>query len=114
MNRRRTLTRSGSAISARALNNILTDKDDAFLDIHDNIRWRNEKYFTWTSNEGRLGHLYKVSRMVKTEVIKGHFMVNINCIDPAGGCYYSLAGQFRDGILVANVDSAVSRNDNAC
>jgi len=34
------------------LDNIFTDKDDAWLDIHDNIMWlANEKYFTWTSDK---------------------------------------------------------------
>src|SRR6187399_440193 len=33
-----------------ALNNILTEVNVGFLDIHDNIRWLdNERYFTWTS-----------------------------------------------------------------
>lgn len=45
------------------LNNILTEKDDAFLDVHDNIMWlENEKYFTWTSKRDGWLHLYKVSR----------------------------------------------------
>ena len=50
-------------ISNLRINNILTDTDAAFLDIHDNIRWLdNEKYFTWTSEKDGWYHLYKVSR----------------------------------------------------
>lgn len=82
-------------INTMSLNNILTDKDDAFLDIHDNIRWlNNEKYFTWTSERDGWQHLYKVSRDGKTSelITKGDFdVVNINCIDPAGGYVYYIA-----------------------
>ena len=77
------------------LKNILTDKDDAFLDIHDNIVWLdNNKAFTWTSEKDGWEHLYKVSRDgKKMELItKGNFdVVNINCIDPAGGYVYFIA-----------------------
>ncbi|MEP7254935.1 MAG: DPP IV N-terminal domain-containing protein [Ferruginibacter sp.] len=77
------------------LKNILTDTDAAFLDIHDNIKWLdNEKYFTWTSEKDGWYHLYKVSRDgKKMELItKGDFdVVNINCIDPAGGYVYYIA-----------------------
>lgn len=45
------------------LNNILTDKDKAYLDIHDNIQWPgHEKYFTWTSEKDGWLRLYLVSR----------------------------------------------------
>ena len=75
--------------------NILTDKDDAFLDIHDNIRWLdNERYFTWTSERDGWLHLYKVSRDGKKMdlITKGDFdVVNINCIDPLGGYVYYIA-----------------------
>ena len=77
------------------LKNILTDKDEAFLDVHDNIVWlENNQAFTWTSERDGWLHLYKVSRDgKKTELItKGNFdVVNINCIDPAGGYVYYIA-----------------------
>jgi dipeptidyl-peptidase-4 len=75
-----------------ALKNILTDKDEAFLDIHDNIVWLdNNQSFTWTSEKDGWEHLYKVSRDGKEMklITKGNFdVVNINCIDPAGGYVY--------------------------
>ncbi len=78
-----------------ALKNILTDKDEAFLDIHDNIEWLdNTKSFTWTSEKDGWMHLYKVSRDGKDMklITKGNFdVVNINCIDPAGGFVYYIA-----------------------
>ncbi len=78
-----------------ALKNILTDKDEAFLDIHDNIVWLdNTKSFTWTSEKDGWMHLYKVSRDGKEMklITKGDFdVVNINCIDPVGGFVYYIA-----------------------
>lgn len=78
-----------------ALKNILTDKDEAFLDVHDNIVWLdNNQSFTWTSEKDGWTHLYKVSRDGKqmTLITKGDFdVVNINCIDPAGGYVYYIA-----------------------
>ncbi len=78
-----------------ALKNILTDKDEAFLDIHDNIVWLdNTKAFTWTSEKDGWMHLYKVSRDGNEMklITKGNFdVVNINCIDPVGGFVYYIA-----------------------
>ncbi len=78
-----------------ALSNILTDTDKAFLDIHDNIRWlEGEKYFTWTSERDGWMHLYRVSRDGKEikSITNGDFdVVNISCIDPAGGYVYYIA-----------------------
>lgn len=77
------------------LNNILTDKDNAFLDIHDNIEWlENAQAFTWTSEKDGWLHLYKVSRNGKESslITKGNFdVVNINCIDPISGYVYYIA-----------------------
>ncbi len=78
-----------------SLNTIFTDKDDAWLDIHDNIMWlENEKYFTWTSEKDGWLHLYKVSRDGKefSTITKGNMdVVRINCIDPKGGYVYYIA-----------------------
>ena len=82
-------------VNSMEISNILTDEDDAFLDIHDNIQWLdNEKYFTWTSEKDGWRHLYKVSRNGKEMKIitKGDFdIVNINCIDEGGGYVYYIA-----------------------
>lgn len=82
-------------VKSMEVNKILTDKDDAFLDIHDNIQWLdNEKYFTWTSEKDGWLHLYKVSRHGKEMdvITKGAFdVVNINCIDENGGYVYYIA-----------------------
>jgi len=80
------------------LNNIYTDKDDAFLDIHDNIKWLdNNKYFTWTSEKDGWLHLYKVSKDGKEEqlITKGDFdVISISCIDPKAGYVYYIASPY--------------------
>ncbi|HEY4337430.1 MAG TPA: S9 family peptidase [Puia sp.] len=77
------------------LKTIFTDKDSAFLDLHDNIRWLDgEKYFTWTTEEDGWLHLYKVSRDGKEKrlITGGDFdVVSISCIDPLGGYVYYIA-----------------------
>lgn len=82
-------------VNTMTLVNIMTDSDDAFLDIHDNIMWlENEKYFTWTSEKDGWLHLYRVSRDGKKSdlITKGEFdVVSISCIDPDGGYVYYIA-----------------------
>ena len=82
-------------INKMTANSILVEKEKAFLDIHDNIRWLdNEKYFTWTSERDGWLHLFKVSRDGKKvqTITNGDFdVVNINCIDPLGGYVYYIA-----------------------
>lgn len=77
------------------LTNIFVDKDDAWLDIHDNVMWlESEQYFTWTSEKDGWLHLYKVSRNGKefSTITKGNIdVVKINCIDPKGGYVYYIA-----------------------
>ncbi|WP_339710481.1 DPP IV N-terminal domain-containing protein [uncultured Kriegella sp.] len=82
-------------IESMSLNNILVEKDEAFLDVHDDIRWLdNEKYFTWSSERNGWLHLYRVSKDGKEiqPITKGNFdVVNINCIDVKGGYVYYIA-----------------------
>jgi dipeptidyl-peptidase 4 len=82
-------------IQTLTMSKILVEEDDAFLDVHDNIRWlEKEKSFTWTSERDGWMHLYKVSRDGKTVelVTEGEFDVErISHIDPANGFVYYIA-----------------------
>lgn len=82
-------------IGTLTLENILTEKDDAFLDIHDDIRWLdNNQYFTWSSERDGWLHLYRISKDGKEiePITKGNFdVVNIDCIDAKGGYVYYIA-----------------------
>jgi dipeptidyl-peptidase-4 len=77
------------------LENILTEKDEAFLDVHDDLVWlEGNRYFTWTSERDGWRHLYKVSRDGKdiTQLTRGAFdIVNLNCISPESGYVYYIA-----------------------
>ncbi|MFT4735588.1 MAG: dipeptidyl-peptidase-4 [Arcticibacterium sp.] len=77
------------------LKELFVDRDEAFLDIHDNIMWlEDERYFTWTSEKDGWLNLYRVSRDGKdfTTITKGNIdVVKINCIDPASGYVYYIA-----------------------
>ena len=77
------------------LSNILTEKDDAWVDIHDDIEWLEQsKYFTWTSERDGWNHLYKISRDGKSLdlITKVDFdVISIECIDENGGYVYYIA-----------------------
>lgn len=84
----------GDAVTLE-LEKLFEDRDEAFLNIHDNIIWlEDEQYFTWTSEKDGWLKLYKVSRDGKefTTIIKGDIdVVRINCIDPSSGYVYYIA-----------------------
>ena len=84
----------GDIISMK-LTNILVDKDDAWVDIHDNIEWmEGEKYFTWTSEKDGWMHLFLVSRSgeIQHDIINSPLdVVSISCIDEKGGYVYYIA-----------------------
>ncbi len=74
------------------LENILTETDEAWLDLHDNIHWIDgEKFFTWTSERDGWRHLYLVSRDGKTirPITKGNFDIeSVAGIDMSQGYVY--------------------------
>lgn len=50
-------------IETKALNNILTEKDSAWVEANDNVTWlKNNSYFTWQSERNGWRHLYRISR----------------------------------------------------
>jgi dipeptidyl-peptidase-4 len=82
-------------LETMGLENILTETDEAFLDVHDDLEWlEGNSYFTWTSERDGWRHLYKVSRdgQIVTPVTRGEFdVVSMNCIDPKSGFVYYTA-----------------------
>jgi len=52
----------GNAFTGK-VNNILTDKDEAWVEVVDNIKWfENGKYFTWLSEKDGWKQVYLISR----------------------------------------------------
>jgi len=82
-------------VSSMKLQELFVDRDEAFLNIHDNIMWlQDEQYFTWTSEKDGWLSLYRVSRDGKdfTTITKGAIdVIKINCIDPVSGYVYYIA-----------------------
>jgi dipeptidyl-peptidase-4 len=82
-------------LETMSLENILTETDEAFLDVHDDLEWlEGNRFFTWTSERDGWRHLYKVSRdgTMVTPVTRGEFdVVELNCIDPRSGYVYYMA-----------------------
>ena len=77
------------------LKTLFVDRDEAWLNIHDNIMWLdNNQSFTWTSERNGWLRLYQVSRSngsFKTITTGEMDVVRINCIDPKGGYVYYIA-----------------------
>jgi dipeptidyl-peptidase-4 len=77
------------------IENILTETDEAFLDLHDDLVWlEGNQYFTWTSERDGWRHLYKVSRDGNqiSQVTHGAFdVVSLECINPKTGYVYYIA-----------------------
>ena len=77
------------------LENILTEKDEDFLDVQDDPVWlEGNRYFTWISERDGWRHLYLVSRDGKEirPVTPGSFdIISLSCIDPSSGFAYYIA-----------------------
>ena len=77
------------------LDNILTDADEAWVELQNNIYWFDkEKFFTLTSERDGWRHLYLVSRDGKTiqPITRGNYDVeNITGIDMAQGYVYFIS-----------------------
>jgi dipeptidyl-peptidase-4 len=77
------------------VNTILTETDEAWIDVHEDLKWLDEgKSFTWVSERDDWRHLYLVSRS-GTEVkllTPGRFdVISIQSIDEEGGWVYYIA-----------------------
>lgn len=78
-----------------SLENILTEKDSAWVETNDNITWmKGNKYFTWVSERDGWRHLYRVSRDGKeiTPITKGDFdFIQLSGMDLKKGLVYFIA-----------------------
>jgi len=77
------------------IKHILTEKDEAFLDVHDDLVWlKGNRYFTWTSERDGWRHLYRVSldgREIQ-QITSGAFdVVSLESIHPGSGYVYYIA-----------------------
>ena len=78
-----------------SVQHIFTDKDDAWIDANEDVKWLAEgKYFTWLSERDGWRHLYIVSRDGKDVrlVTPGDFdIIKVDHIDTANGWVYYTA-----------------------
>lgn len=74
---------------------ILTETDEAWVDLHDDLKWLNDgRAFTWLSERDGWRHLYRVSRDGKevTRLTPGDYdVISVEKIDDAGGWVYFMA-----------------------
>lgn len=82
-------------IRTMELDNFMTETDEAFLDVHDDIVWLNNgKHFTWTSERDGWRHLYRISSdgSEVSLITKGDFdVIDVVRIDPESGWVYYIA-----------------------
>lgn len=82
-------------IIATPLKTIFTDKDDTWVDIHDDMKWIEQgRYFTWTSERDGWRHLYLVSACgedIKLLTPGDYDVISVLKIDAKAGCVYYIA-----------------------
>ena len=85
-----------------SLKKVYEDRDEAFLDVNDDIVWLEDgNYFLWTSEKDGWRHLYRVSRDGSSEMLvtKGDFdVVSIAKLDIKGGYVYFYATPEYDAV----------------
>ena len=78
-----------------SLNNILTETDSAWIDVHDDIFWiKNNKYFTWMSERNGWLQMYQVScdgKEIKPLFNTDFDIVSIEGFDEKHGYVYYIA-----------------------
>ena len=83
------------SIRTGATHTILTERDDAWIDVGNDLHWmKNGKHFTWVSERDGWRHVYLVSREGGTPslVTPGAYdIINILHVDEKGGWLYFIA-----------------------
>jgi dipeptidyl-peptidase-4 len=77
------------------IHKILTERDEAWVDVGDDLEWLNKgQSFTWLSERDGWRHLYLVSRSGKkvTLLTPGEFdVISVGSVDEEGGWVYYIA-----------------------
>ena len=77
------------------LRTVLTERDQTWIDVRDDLKWMNDgSSFTWVSERDGWRHLYLVSRCGKkvTLLTQGQFdVISVQSIDEKGGWVYYIA-----------------------
>ncbi len=75
--------------------NVFTDKDEAWLDVHGDIKWLNNgKSFLWLSERDGWRHIYLISRRTgKAESLTpvDYDVIDVQAVDRKGGWIYFIA-----------------------
>ena len=82
-------------VKATPLKTIITEKDDAWVDIHNDMKWiERGGRFTWTSERDGWRHLYMISADGKdTQLLTpgDYDVISVLKIDDKGGWVYYIA-----------------------
>ncbi len=82
-------------VKATPLKTIITEKDDAWLDVHNDMKWIEQgRSFTWTSERDGWRHLYLVSACngeVKLLTSGDYDVISVIKIDDKAGWVYYIA-----------------------
>ena len=89
------ITFLSTAIGRKRVRKIFTDKDDAWVDLREDMKWlKNDREFLWLSERDGWRHIYKITRSGKktTLLTPGHYdAVSIQGVDEENGWVYFLA-----------------------
>jgi len=82
-------------ISNGRLRTVFTDRDDAWIDLHDDPQWLEEgRWFTWLSERDGWRHLYLVARSgekIRLVTTGEYDVTDLSHVDAVGGWAYFLA-----------------------
>ncbi|MCF7954873.1 MAG: DPP IV N-terminal domain-containing protein [Phycisphaerae bacterium] len=82
-------------VNATPLKTIITEKDDAWIDIHDDMKWFDKgSSFTWTSERDGWRHMYMISgdgQDTKLLTPVEYDVISVQKIDGKGGWVYYIA-----------------------
>jgi dipeptidyl-peptidase-4 len=88
-------------IRSGCLNTILIEKDEAWIDIHDDLHWlKKGKYFTWVSERDGWRRVYRISRdgkSIRPLTAGAHDVIQVLKVDENKGWLYYIASPRNPG-----------------